>query len=143
MNGAVSRTALGLMLMVSVFILFSVISCDSVEKKVARAQTVVHVTATQLHDTYCDNKIYWLATYKNQIIAVTGYIRKVGIDWLTDTPYVSLVSGSPFTAVYCAFSKSATDSLLNLHTGGLVTIRGLCTGKPLNIELTGCMIVRR
>ena len=127
--------------LLALFSLLFLISCDSMEKKVARTPPAFSVTATQLYDEYCSNKVRWIAMYKNKVLKVSGYVSNVGTDWLSDEPYVTLVSGSPFSAVYCSFSKSKADTLLNINKGDWVTIKGLCTGKSFNIEFKGCILI--
>ena len=80
--------------------------------------------------------------YKDKVLEVSGYVESVGTDWLSDEPYVVLVSGSPFSSVYCSFSKSKKDTLLDIYKGDWVTIKGLCVGKSFNIEFKGCTLVR-
>jgi hypothetical protein len=86
------------------------------------------VTVKQITDEFEANEYAATTKYEGKTIAVTGYVRNIGIGY-ADKPVVSLnakVDGSVFDPeVLCFFTKTGTHpGLAELRKGDYVTIVG-------------------
>jgi hypothetical protein len=77
--------------------------------------------------------------YLDKVIAVKGNVMDVKTD-ATDLATVFLDSGDPLAAVTCSFYNEEAGSVLNLPKGKEVTIKGMCTGKLMDVVLNKCSI---
>ncbi|WP_018627029.1 OB-fold protein [Niabella aurantiaca] len=87
------------------------------------------------NDEAAANKIY-----VEKIISVTGKIADIKID-PTGQATVFLESGDPMASVTCSFYDTEAAAVKNLATGRQVTIKGVCTGKLMDVVLNKCSIV--
>ncbi len=102
----------------------------------------IPITATELLQAYEDNGVAADSQYKDQILEVTGSVGTISTD-IADQIYVTLEDErNPYAiiSVQCYFDDEQTDTLASLSAGDTVTIRGRCTGKPLNVFLEDCTL---
>jgi len=100
------------------------------------------VTALALAGAYKDNEVAADATYKGQIVEVSGTVDTIGKDVL-DTPYITLATGQySFESVQCMFAKSDEPQLATVTKGQSITLRGEVSGKMGNVLVRGCSIVQ-
>ncbi len=110
---------------------------------------MICVTAEQLCDDYFDSTIAADYMYKGKIIEVSGEVKD--IDNIYGAAYLTLDCGV-FTyvdLVWCYFDLVHQSKLVPIRTGDLVSIRGLCIGKPFHasimdgaIQLVECTSVK-
>ncbi|WP_300601513.1 hypothetical protein [Niabella sp.] len=79
--------------------------------------------------------------YVEKIIAVTGKVTDVKIDTMGQAT-VFLDSSDPTTSVTCSFYDTEATAVKKLSTGQQVTIKGVCTGKLIDVVLNKCSIVQ-
>ncbi|MGJ7031259.1 OB-fold protein [Niabella hirudinis] len=79
--------------------------------------------------------------YLEKIIAVTGKVADVKIDTAGHAT-VFLSSNDPMVAVTCSFYDTETTAVKKLTAGQQVTIKGVCTGKLMDVVLNKCSIVQ-
>ena len=106
------------------------------------AGAAIPITATELLQAYEDNGVAADSQYKDQILEVTGSVGTISTD-IADQIYVTLEDErNPYAiiSVQCYFDDDQTDTLASLSAGDTVTIRGRCTGKPLNVFLEDCTL---
>ncbi|MBZ4189015.1 OB-fold putative lipoprotein [Niabella beijingensis] len=79
--------------------------------------------------------------YVEKIIAVTGKITDIQIDTAGQAT-VFLDSGDPLASVTCSFYDTEAAAVKDLSAGRQVTIKGVCTGKLMDVVLNKCSIVQ-
>lgn len=89
---------------------------------------VLSVSVGELLDTFEENEVAAQMTYMNKVIAVTGYVETVQIDY-AGRPFVLLARAPDLITlrnVYCYFPTSRQASLAPLREGDHITITGRC-----------------
>lgn len=79
--------------------------------------------------------------YVDQIIGVRGKITGIKTD-SSGQATVFLDSGDMLSAVTCSFYKEETPSLATIQQGQVVSIKGKCTGKLMDVVLNKCSIIQ-
>lgn len=110
---------------------------------------MICVTAEQLYDDYDESTIAADYMYKGKIIEVSGIVKDV--DNIYGAAYLTLDCGV-FTydnLAWCYFDLAHQSQLVPIRVGDLVSVRGLCIGKPFHasvlrgaIQLVECTSVK-
>ena len=105
--------------------------------------TAIKVSAAQLFSDYSANQVAADTKYKNNLVEVTGIVGNIGKDIL-DNPYVLLTDGQQYslTGVQCSFSPSDNSQLATVSKGQQITLSGTVSGLMMNVEVSGCQIVK-
>jgi tRNA_anti-like len=77
--------------------------------------------------------------YLDKVIAVKGNVTEVKKD-ANGQVSVFLDTGDPMAAVTCSFYSEEAGSVTNLTQGKEVTIKGMCTGKLMDVVINRCSI---
>jgi hypothetical protein len=104
--------------------------------KAISSENIQTITERQLSGAYQSNEIRADSKYTGKLVQVTGMVQKIGVD-IGGNGYVEFVDD-----VTCYF-KGKPASLVNLPTGDIATIRGMCKGKGGFmglISLSDCII---
>ena len=95
------------------------------------------VPAIRLFDEYNNNESAADARYLNKIVSVEGRISEVSaMDSKGLT--IMLESGTPLFGVSCQLPEGTGNR--TLKRGELVKIKGLCTGKLMDVVLVKCVL---
>ncbi len=78
--------------------------------------------------------------YVDKVIAVKGKITDIKLDTATGQATVTLDSGDPMAAVTCSFYSDEMASVTKLKPGTTLTVKGVCTGKLMDVVLNKCSI---
>ncbi len=105
--------------------------------------SAINVSAAKLFSDYSANQVAADAKYKNNLVEVTGIVGNIGKDIL-DNPYILLTDGQEYslTGVQCSFSQSDNSQLATVSKGQQITLRGTVSGLMMNVEVSGCQIVK-
>jgi len=107
---------------------------------IVQQEPVIITNAPQLYNDYKANEISADTKYKNKVIMVVGMVNKIGKDIL-DKPYITLWSDKySITEVQCYIQQSQISIASNLQKGDYLGLKGLCTGKSINILLENCLV---
>jgi hypothetical protein len=103
----------------------------------------IKVTATKMIADYKANEVAADATYKGNMIEVTGQVSTIGKD-IADMPYITLTNGEQysFDSIQCMFTKDQESELAAVVKGKTVTLSGKVSGKLGNVIVRGCSIVK-
>ena len=98
------------------------------------------LTATALCKAYEDNEIAADSKYKGEIVLISGTIKS--IEKMFGQSFVVLGSGSNsiYFNVQCFFEKSNEGQLASLSKGQRVRIKGVVSGKSMNISVNDCIV---
>jgi hypothetical protein len=135
----VNSLILTLSLTLSVMLAAGCASEESVEQEVSRQKASYRVSAYQLYEDYAANEIAADKKYKKMILEVSGDVVDIG-KGATGTIYIALQGDPHIGVVKCFFSKNAEDKIAGISKGQYVTIKGKCSGKMINMLLSGCML---
>lgn len=95
------------------------------------------VDASQIFNEYNDDESVANQKYLNQVISVRGRVSDVSaMDSLGVN--VVLATSNPLFGVSCQIPQP--DETSSVKVGDQVTIKGLCTGKLMDVVLTRCLI---
>ncbi len=104
----------------------------------------VPILATYLWSQYEENSVNADNLYKDKKLAVTGKIKDISQDILTENPCVVLDSGDSLGVygIQCFFpdDESTRAAVAALRDGENVTIVGECIGISVVVQLTGCQL---
>jgi hypothetical protein len=95
--------------------------------------------ATALVKEFAADETSATKKYLDKVIAVKGMITGVETD-ATGMATVFLEGGDPLTSVTCSFYNEEALSAKTLQKGKEVTIKGMCTGKLMDVVLNKCSI---
>ena len=99
------------------------------------------ITATVLVAEFNANETAANAKYLDKVIAVKGNVADMKIDSAGQAT-IFLDSGDPLAFVSCSFYNDEVSSTQTLQKGVEVTIKGMCTGKLMDVVLNKCSIIK-
>ena len=140
MNKTITKNLISIACL-ALFMFFAIGSEEDseIELDVSSQSSEYTVTAPQLYSEYDSNEVAADLKYKDKVITVEGIIDDIGKDIMDDI-YVTLKGDQYFGNVQCFFSDSHTDKAASLRKGDKITVKGLCTGKMMNVLVRGCII---
>lgn len=104
------------------------------------ADGIIKVPAKVLGLAYESNEVTADDLFKDKTLEVTGKVERIAKDILNDM-YVTLkVKDYSITSVQCFFPDSQKEALSNLSPNKMVTIRGRCDGKMMNVLIKDCVV---
>jgi hypothetical protein len=106
-------------------------------EKTVSGKAEFETTAMQLFNEFDTDEALANKKYLNRIIAVRGTISEITA---VDSAGLSILleTGNPLFGVSCQLSQAKGKSMLK--RGQEVEIRGLCTGKLMDVVLVRCVI---
>jgi len=78
--------------------------------------------------------------FLNEVIAVSGVVSRVIIGPARDQATVMLSTIDPLEGVTCSFYDDQADALKKVQQGQEITVKGVCTGKLMDVVLNKCSI---
>lgn len=100
------------------------------------------VSAVDLSAAYAANKILADKSYIEKTAVITGRVKIIG-DTLTNS-YIILDSEKEFSTVdiQCFFEDITLEELEEkIHEGDNITVKGVITGKSINVEVENCELI--
>jgi len=97
-------------------------------------------TADSIAAVYNQNENEANKKFLNQVLAIKGIISKIIIDSSKSQATIILSTNDPLTGITCSFYDSEAGSLKHLKQGDEVVVKGVCTGKLMDIVLNRCSI---
>ncbi|MBK9150252.1 MAG: hypothetical protein IPM26_04335 [Saprospiraceae bacterium] len=76
------------------------------------------------------------AKYLDKVIELKGKVREISQD---GTGNFIMETGNPLSGVQCALLNP--EDIRSLSEGATVTVRGICTGKLMDVNLSRCVII--
>lgn len=95
------------------------------------------ITASQLYQEYDDNEEIANEKFLGKVIQVSGIVKSIKRSEGTANVYLN--TGSMLGDINCAFMEIA--EVKDLREGDSVSIRGLCSGKLMDISLERCIVL--
>lgn len=110
-------------------------------KNIKSAEIEMTVTATQLLEEYENNEKQANAKYFDKVVAVEGVVKSKSKSEEGNVQ-IYLDTGNPMSSVACSMDYlSEQDGLEAVQKGDKVTIKGLCTGKLMDIVIDRAILV--
>lgn len=105
--------------------------------------TKIELTIEEVFSVCTLDKVKAATLFKNRILALTGAVANVVVDYDNDIYYVSLSSlqGKEECNVNCIFDKKNSSELNLLTEGQKVTVEGKYDDYELNILIKDCVLV--
>lgn len=107
---------------------------------IAAAKTDVAIDAAKLYETFNADEAAANAQYLDKMIAVSGVVRSSETD-AEGSSKVILETGSDF-GVSCELDKFAKHPRTSFPAGEKITLKGLCSGLNLDVQLSRCVEVK-
>jgi tRNA_anti-like len=98
------------------------------------AKADMSIAADMLMKEYDDNK------YLNKTVQVTGIIKEVVTE--NDAISIKLEANDPAGDVSCDLDKFTIQKEKTYNIGDKVTMKGICTGKLMDIVVDRCVLVQ-
>lgn len=93
--------------------------------------------ADKLIKIYEHNEVYADNELKDREFFVKGIIKRIAKD-IVDEPFITLGTDD-FYSVQCYFENG--EPLHTLKPGAVITVKGVCKGKMMNVLMKNCRIV--
>ena len=105
-----------------------------------RAEADMAIQASELYDAFEQDENAANERYLDKVVQVKGKVKSVS---KADDGSVSLTleSGSDMFGVICEFDKLTEHAETTFETGQEVTLKGICTGKLMDVVLVRCVKV--
>jgi hypothetical protein len=99
------------------------------------------IEVSSLVDEFSRDENAATAKYVDKVLEVTGPI--LAIEPTGDsTMNVTLSAENQMAGVSCSFKNATDPSLQNIKESEIITIRGVCSGMLMDIQLNNCAIVK-
>lgn len=108
-------------------------------KNMEDAKADLAIEATALFNEFNTDEAAANAKYLDKTIAVTGTVKEASN--ADNTVKVNLETGSDF-GVLCEFDPLTKHSRTDFQPGEKVTLKGLCAGLNLDVQLSRCVEVK-
>lgn len=109
-------------------------------KDIKEAAAQVTIEAPVLVADFEANETSAAQKYVDKIITVTGTVTDVKVD-SSGNSTVFLDGQHPVTAVTCSFYENEKSKVQSIKPGATIKIKGLCTGKLIDVVFNKCSIV--
>lgn len=94
--------------------------------------------AEELVNQFSANEELANQKFLDKIILVTGKVTEITMDEKSTT--VFLDSGDPISGVTCSFYAEEASKLQEAKVGQIITVKGKCTGKLMDVVLNNCSL---
>lgn len=115
----------------------------SVEARAPVAEPAIRVDRGKLCNDYYDNEVNADQRYKGRVLEVSGPVGNIGKD-VMDTMYITFHTDSTnlrYPRIQAYFAKEHVEQIAALKKRDIVTVRGRCKGKMMNVLLLDCTLV--
>ncbi len=97
------------------------------------------LTSEALFTDYSSDEENSNEKYLNEILQITGTVKQ-------KTPtenggYVLILSGDDMFGINCAFQPEEVTSLEQVNAGDKITVKGICSGMLMDVNLSRCTLV--
>ena len=108
--------------------------------KLERIEADFVLASADLFKAYEANEVEANAKYLNSLIEVKGIVREISP---TEAGGYTLILGSntDMFGVSCAFEPNDAQGLEKIQSGMEVTIKGLCSGMLMDVNLSRCILI--
>jgi len=95
------------------------------------------LTAQQLCDEYKANAVEADYKYQGKIIKISGEVKGMDRDFITQTAYLKLDCGvlTWVDLVWCYFNWGSESEFVGVETGDVVSVRCACIGKTWCLDI--------
>lgn len=108
-------------------------------KNMERAKADLTLSATDLMADFNNDESAANAKYLDKVVAVKGAVQSINDN--NGVVTISLEAGDDFGAVSCELDNQTKQPRTNFAPGDVVTLKGICAGKTIDVVLVRCMIV--
>ena len=98
------------------------------------------VSADSLINDYNKDETSADKKYLNQVVEVNGKVAKVLLDPNTKQATVMLSTNDPLAGITCSFYDNEAGQLKKIQKGEDISVKGVCTGKLMDVVLNKCSI---
>jgi hypothetical protein len=102
----------------------------------------VSLSADQLLADYAADEAQANQQYLDQVLQVNGTVKEAPVQ-RDSTTVVLLGDPAQMAGVSCAFGAGVAAEAAQLQPGDAITVKGLCTGSLLDVNLARCVLVRQ
>ncbi|MCD2424728.1 OB-fold putative lipoprotein [Niabella pedocola] len=135
------KIAIAVVLLVVTAVLYGLYLYNKKPQNIKQADSQFEITASGLTTAFNTDESAATKQYVDKVVSVSGNIKDVKIEQ-GGTATVFLDSGDPMTSVTCSFYDTEAAAVKKLKSGQQVTIKGVCTGKLMDVVLNKCSIVQ-
>jgi type II secretory pathway pseudopilin PulG len=124
-----------ILVIIGIAILFNLPKDSSKNKK-----ATIAITASELFEAFIENESEANKKYVGKIIELSGIVISIEEDEQGATVAV-LQSDDPIAGVMCTLERGQKKHLSPKSVGSTVRIKGLCTGKLMDVVLNKCILI--
>lgn len=130
----------GLVLAITLFFLVWTYVFRKAETNVASHKPDYVIDAQELVRSFESDEELANTNFLGKVILVTGLVNSVTLDSLGGSIY--LLNADEVSGVLCSFTKEDLN-LDKVYEGKLISIKGICTGYLMDVNLNKCSIIDR
>lgn len=96
---------------------------------------------TELVSEFNQDETSASAKYIDKIVEVTGPVSSIEVTGET-TMNITLADEGQMSGVICSFHDIANPASVEINKGETITVRGICSGMLMDVQLKDCVIVK-
>ncbi|MFN7118494.1 MAG: OB-fold protein [Saprospiraceae bacterium] len=108
-------------------------------KNMQRATADLTITAPELMAAFNSDENAANAKYLDKVVAVSGKVLAVNTN--EGVTVVSLDAADDLGAISCELDRFSKQNRTNFSPGEQLTIKGICSGKTIDVVLVQCVLV--
>ncbi|MCK5170935.1 MAG: hypothetical protein KAQ75_13740 [Bacteroidales bacterium] len=112
------------------------------EKNLARVEPHYKLSAIELFNEYSLDEEAANHKFLGKVVEVSGKVREVNVGDTIST-VVILETDDPFFGINCVLNQKYTSIQKEILSGNAITIKGVCSGKLLDVVLDNCVVIER
>ena len=139
MNRAFLYTALSLGFIIVVLAAYIYYVINKPVSDIAGVGADFRISSAELVEEYCANEKAANEKYLNKVVEIRGTVAEVNREKFGDCSVLIMEEGD-YEGINCSFGSPR--DIKHLAVGDKVTIKGVCTGKLIDVVLNKCICVK-
>jgi hypothetical protein len=108
-------------------------------RNISRVEPDFRITSKMLSDSYSKDEVLADGNYLGKVLELQGEVLSYEVS--PSNLGVVVLVGNEFSAVRCDLSENEIHSGNRFTTGSQVTVRGICIGFLLDVNMRDCVII--
>ena len=105
---------------------------------VSAARPAYSLASDAFYNQFEENEDAANQKYLGKVVELSGTVKEIATD---ENGQLSVIlKGDDFFGVSCKLNSETGDTLKNIRAGDAVTIKGICSGKLMDVVLVNCSL---
>ena len=139
MNNKNIKILIGLIILMSIVILFALNLYNKPHLNVEKTEADLVINIHELLDDYKNDENLANGKYVDQVIQISGEISEINIE--NGNSIIIFKDSTGTSSVMCHMSPEENLKVLKLKKDGEIILKGICTGYLLDVIMIRCVLV--